>query len=301
MATTLSKRNQTELLLKPHITHNQMIWYQFRQHKLAIIGLVFLAILGMIAIFGKWLMPYDPIQPNMALSNGVPQPPSVDHWIGTDNLGRDLLSRLISGAQISLSVGFVAVSLSVAIGIIVGSVAGYAGGWLDMLLTRIVDIFMSVPSFFLMMTVNVFFEPSIYNVMIIIGLFSWMGVSRLVRGEFLRLKEMDFTTAARASGVPPFRMMRKHLLPNAIAPVIVAATIGIPYAILLESGLSFLGLGVPPPTASWGNLLYDARRWLNTSWWFWAPPGLLISLTVIAFNFVGDGLRDAFDPTQRGR
>jgi peptide/nickel transport system permease protein len=301
MTTTLPLKNLSGPQLKPHTTHTQMIWYQFRRHKLAIAGLVFLILLGLVAIFGRWIMPYDPIDVNTSLANGVPQPPSAEHWVGTDNLGRDLLSRLISGAQISLSVGFVAVGLSVTIGIIIGSISGFAGGWVDMLLTRTADIFLSVPSFFLMMTVNVYLTPSIYNVMVIIGMFSWMSVSRLVRGEFLRLKEMDFTTAARAIGVPPLRMMWKHLLPNAIAPVIVAATIGIPYAILLESGLSFLGLGVPPPAASWGNLLFDARRWLNTCWWFWAPPGVLISLTVIAFNFVGDGLRDAFDPTQRGR
>jgi peptide/nickel transport system permease protein len=301
MTTSLTAKNLPGNVLKARTTHTQLIWEQFRRHKLAIIGLVFLVILGMVALFGKWIMPYDPNQIDMALSVGIPQPPSPEHWVGTDNLGRDLFSRLISGAQISLSVGFVAVGLSVTIGILVGSISGFAGGWVDMVLTRIVDIFLSVPSFFLMMTVNVFFEPSIYNVMVIIGMFSWMGVSRLVRGEFLRLKEMDFTMAARASGVPVLRMMWKHILPNAIAPVIVAGTIGIPYAILLESGLSFLGLGVPPPTASWGNLLFDARLWLNTCWWFWAPPGLLISLTVIAFNFVGDGLRDAFDPTQRGR
>jgi peptide/nickel transport system permease protein len=278
-----------------------LVWSQFRRHKLALVGLVFLLILMLSALFGRWIMPYDPLLQNPALAMGMPQPPSPLHLLGTDALGRDLLSRVISGAQISLSVGFVAVGISLLIGITLGSLAGYYGGWADNLITRVADIFLSVPSFFLMMTANVYLRASIYNVMVIIGLFSWMSVARLIRGEILRLKEMDFISAARALGASPNTLILRHLLPNAVAPVIVSATIGIPYAILLESSLSFLGLGVPPPAASWGNLLFEARTWLNVAWWFWLPPGLLISLTVISFNFVGDGLRDAFDPTQRGR
>jgi peptide/nickel transport system permease protein len=282
-------------------TQLSLAWRQFRRHKLAMTGLVFLVILILVAVSGRWLMPYDPLAQNPALAMGRPQPPSSAHLLGTDALGRDLVSRLISGAQISLSVGFIAMGISVLIGLLMGSLAGFYGGWLDNVIARTADIFLSVPSFFLMMTVNVYFKPSIFNVMIIIGLFSWMSVARLIRGEFLRLKEMDFISAARALGAPASNLIWTHLLPNALAPVIVAATIGIPYAILLESSLSFLGLGVPPPAASWGNLLFEARRWLNEAWWFWLPPGLLISLTVISFNFVGDGLRDAFDPTQKGR
>ena len=288
---------------RPEAPHSQLglVWRQFRRHKLALTGLIFLLVLVGVAIAGRWIMPYDPLLQNPALARGTPQPPSLQHLLGTDALGRDLLSRVISGAQISLSVGFVAVGISLLIGVILGSLAGFYGGWTDNLITRTADIFLSVPSFFLMMTANVYLRPSIYNVMVIIGMFSWMGVARLIRGEILRLKEMDFISAARALGASPSELILQHLLPNALAPAVVAATIGIPYAILLESSLSFLGLGVPPPAASWGNLLFEARTWLNVAWWFWLPPGLLISLTVISFNFVGDGLRDAFDPTQRGR
>ncbi len=278
-----------------------LVWRQFRRHRLALVGSAFLLVLMLTALFGKWIMPYDPLLQNLGLARGLPQPPSPQHLLGTDALGRDLLSRVISGAQISLSVGFVAVGVSLLIGITLGSLAGFYGGWVDNLITRTADIFLSVPSFFLMMTANVYLKASIYNVMVIIGLFSWMSVARLIRGEILRLKEMDFISAARALGASPGTLILKHLLPNAVAPAIVAATIGIPYAILLESSLSFLGLGVPPPAASWGNLLFEARTWLNVAWWFWLPPGLLISITVISFNFVGDGLRDAFDPTQRDR
>jgi len=283
--------------------HSQLglVWRQFRRHKLALTGLVFLLVLIGVAILGRWVMPYDPLLQNPALARGMPQSPGPQHLLGTDALGRDLLSRVISGAQISLSVGIVAVGISLLLGITMGSLAGFYGGWADNLITRTADVFLSVPSFFLMMTVNAYLRPSIYNVMAIIGMFSWMGVARLIRGDILRLKEMDFISAARALGASPPEIILQHLLPNALAPAVVAATIGIPYAILLESSLSFLGLGVPPPAASWGNLLFEARTWLNMAWWFWLPPGLLISLTVISFNFVGDGLRDAFDPTQRGR
>jgi peptide/nickel transport system permease protein len=232
---------------------------------------------------------------------GTPKAPSWLHLFGTDDLGRDELSRNISASQVSMSVGFVAVGISTLIGILIGSLAGYAGGWVDNLLMRMADIFLSLPTFFLILTVNSFLKPSIYNIMVVIGIFGWMSTARLVRGEFLRLQNMDFITAARSVGVPNGRMMWRHFLPNAIAPVIVSATIGIPSAILLESSLSFLGLGVPAPLASWGNMLYDGRNWMDMAWWMWVPPGVLISLTVIAFNFVGDGLRDAFDPTQRGR
>ena len=276
-----------------------MVWRQFRRHKLALAGSAVLLVLFAVAILADVVAPYDPNQVNPQLARGYPQPPGPDHWFGTDELGRDYLSRAISGARISLSIGFVAVGISIAIGIVLGSAAGYFGGRTDNLIMRVVDIFLSVPAFFLILTVNAYLPPSIYNVMVVIGLFSWMGVARLIRGQFLSLKEKEFITAARALGVPSRRLITHHLLPNSLAPVIVAATLAIPSAILTESALSFLGLGVQPPQASWGSMLENAQIWLTEAWWMWVPPGTLISITVLAFNFMGDGLRDALDPFMR--
>jgi peptide/nickel transport system permease protein len=276
-------------------------WYMFRRHKLAVVSLVVLLFLFLIAIFANYIEPYDPIQLDPAYSKGRPQAPSALHYFGTDDLGRDQFSRALSGARISLSVGFVAVGISTIIGVVIGAVAGFFGGCSDNVLMRMADVFLSLPTFYLIITANSLSKPSIFNVMIIIGVFGWMGVARLLRGEFLRLQGTDFITAARAVGVPGLRMVTRHYIPNAMAPVIVSATMGIPSAILLESALSFLGMGVPPPAASWGSMLEDAKLWLHFAWWMWVIPGLLISITVIAFNFVGDGLRDALDPIERGR
>jgi peptide/nickel transport system permease protein len=278
-----------------------MVWYEFQKNRLAVIGLIFLLFIFLAALFAKYLMPYDPLKLDNAYALGQPKPPNGEHWFGTDEFGRDLFSRALSGAQVSLSVGFVAVGISTLIGVILGCLAGYYGRGIDNIIMRGADIFLSLPTFYLILSVNSFLKPSIYNIMVIIGLFNWMGVSRLVRGEFLRIKEMDFITAAYSVGIANRRIIARHMLPNSLAPIIVSATISIPGAILLESALSFLGLGVPPPLASWGNMLYDGKLWLHQAWWMWIPPGLLISITVIAFNFVGDGLRDAFDPQQRGR
>ena len=277
------------------------IWYEFHKNWMSVAGLAFLIIIFLVAIFADKLMPFDPLKIDAPYAIGVPSAPDSLHPWGTDELGRDILSRSLSGSRISLSVGFVAVGISTLIGVFLGSVAGLYGGNVDNILMRIADIFLSLPTFYLILTVNAFLKPSIYNIMVIIGLFNWMGVSRLVRGEFLRLKQMDFIVSARATGASNKRLILKHLLPNSVAPIIVSATNSIPSAILLESGLSFLGLGTPPPAASWGNMLFDGKAWLHQAWWMWVPPGLLISITVIAFNFVGDGLRDAFDPQQRGR
>ncbi len=277
----------------------RMIWHQFSRHRLALVSMTVLFILFAVAILADVIAPYDPNEVNPRLARGYPQPPSVQHWLGTDELGRDYLSRAISGARVSLSVGFVAVGISIAVGVVLGSIAGYFGARVDNLIMRMVDMFLSVPSFFLILTVNAYLPPSIYNVMVVIGLFSWMGVARLIRAQFLSLKEKEFVTAARALGVPGRRLVTHHLLPNSLAPVIVAATLAIPSAILTESALSFLGLGVQPPQASWGSMLQNAQAWLTQAWWMWVPPGTLISITVLAFNFMGDGLRDALDPFLR--
>lgn len=284
-------------------SHSQfgLVWREFRKNKLAIAGGIYLVLIFLVAIFANQIMPYDPLKINPSYAMGEPKPPSALHLFGTDEMGRDLFSRALSGSRISLSVGFVAVGISTLIGVLLGSLAGFYGGRLDNILMRLADIFLSLPTFYLILTVNFLLKPSIFNIMVVIGLFDWMGVSRLVRGEFIRIKELDFITAAHSVGVSNYRIIARHLLPNSVAPIIVSATIGIPGAILLESALSFLGLGVPPPLASWGNMLYAGKQWLHQAWWMWVPPGLLISSTVIAFNFVGDGLRDAFDPLQRGR
>jgi len=228
------------------------------------------------------------------------QPPGFPHILGTDDLGRDVFTRLLFAARISLRVGFVAVGISTLIGIILGALAGYYGGKIDMLIMRFVDLMLCFPSFFLILAVIAFLEPSIWNIMIIIGLTSWMGVARLVRAEFLSLRERDFVLAARAIGARDRRIIFRHILPNAMAPVLVSATLGVAGAILTESALSFLGIGVQPPTPSWGNMLIAGKQTLGFAWWLSVFPGLAILITVLGYNLLGEGVRDAFDPRMRG-
>lgn len=227
------------------------------------------------------------------------QGPSRTHLLGTDDRGRDVLSRMIWGTRIAMSVGFVAVGISMAIGLVVGAIAGFYGGIVDMVVQRIIEIVMCFPTFILILSLIAFLPPSIYNIMIVIGITGWTGVARLIRGEFLKLRESDFATAARATGLSDTRIMFRHLLPNALAPVLVSATFGVAGAILTESALSFLGFGVPPPTASWGELLSQSQRFVDRAWWLVTFPGLVIFITVTAFNVVGEGLRDAMDPRLR--
>jgi peptide/nickel transport system permease protein len=275
---------------------------QFRRHRLAVASLILLVALSLLALFAGVISPYNPndIDPRATgVTRGFPQPPTVEHLLGTDSFNRDLLSRALYGTRVSLAVGVFAMLISIVVGVTVGALAGYTGGLIDNVLMRLVDIFLSIPSFLVFLTLNVLLPPSIWNVVLILGFFSWMDVARLVRAEFLALKERDYILSARALGASPLRLIVSHLLPNAVAPVLVAATLAIPTAILSESALSFIGLGVPPPDASLGNILQDAKAWLTSAWWMWLTPGLLISLIVLAFNFVGDGLRDALDPTLR--
>lgn len=275
---------------------------QFRRHRLAVASLILLLVFILLAVFANVISPYNPndIDPRAAgVTRGFPQPPTLEHPFGTDDLNRDILARLLYGMRVSLAVGFLAMFISIGLGVTIGAVAGYRGGLLDNVLMRLVDVFLSVPSFILFLALNAIFIPSIWTVVLILSAFSWMDVARLVRAEFLALKEREFVVAAHAVGADPLRIILVHLLPNALAPVLVAATLAIPAAILSESALSFIGLGVPPPNASLGNLLQNAKAWLTSAWWLWLTPGLVISLTVLAFNFVGDGLRDAFDPTQK--
>ncbi len=226
--------------------------------------------------------------------------PSKEHWLGTDDRGRDVLSRMIWGTRISISVGFIATGISVIIGLILGALAGYYGGWIDALILRLIEVMLTIPAFILILAIIAFLPPSIYNIMAALGIVGWTGIARLVRGEFLRLRDSEFATAARASGLRDARIIFRHLLPNALSPVWVSATFGVAGAILTESALSFLGFGVPPPTASWGELLSQSKDYLyRGAWWLVTYPGVAIFMTVTAFNLVGEGLRDAMDPRLR--
>jgi peptide/nickel transport system permease protein len=268
---------------------------RFLKHRLAIISLVILGLMVLMAIFAPLIERYSPIELSL---EAMGQPPSAAHWLGTDTTGRDVWSRLLHAGRVSLSVGLVAVSISTLIGLVIGGIAGYAGGKVDLLLMRLTDMFMAFPSLVLIITVASVLGPSIYNTMLVIGILTWPGIARLVRGQFLSLREQQFVLAARSVGVPPGQIMLRHLFPNVVGTVTVAATFGVANAILQEAALSFLGLGVQAPTPSWGNMLRDAQTLtiLEGMPWLWVAPGLMIALAVLAINFVGDGLRDALDP-----
>jgi len=243
-------------------------------------------------------VPYDPIEQLSAI--GPLTPPTRAHLMGTDSVSRDVFARMVYGARVSLSVGFVGVAIYVLIGVILGAIAAYYGRWVDFVLSRFIEIVMCFPTFLLILTIVAFLEQrSILNIMVVIGLTSWTGVARLVRGEVLRQKEMDYVSAARALGMGDARIIFRHVLPNAMAPVLVSATFGVAGAILTESGLSFLGLGVQMPTPSWGQLLNEARDGVGTYWWLTVWPGVLIFFAVTIYNLVGEGLRDALDPRLR--
>jgi peptide/nickel transport system permease protein len=260
---------------------------------MAMAGLVLVGGLFAVSLAAPWLAPYDP---NFIDLKAVLMPPSAAHLLGTDPLGRDVLSRIIYGSRVSLKVGFVAVGLATLIGLLVGSLAGFYGGWVDQVLMRLVDLMLCFPTFFLILAVIAVLEPSIGNIMAVIGLTSWMGVARLVRAEFLSLREREFVVAARALGASDARLILRHLLPNALAPVMVSATLGVAGAILTESALSFLGLGVQPPTPSWGNMLTAGKDNIEIAWWLSSFPGLAILATVMSYNLLGEGIREAIDP-----
>ncbi|MFO7173383.1 MAG: ABC transporter permease [Bacillota bacterium] len=271
---------------------------RFLRHRLAVLGLVILAALAVLALFGRQIAPHDP---NAIIADVTTDAPSPGHPLGLDPVGRDNLSRLIDATRISLSVGVGSVAIYVTIGVILGAIAGYFGGWVDMVIMRLADVVLSFPTLMLILVVTAVVGPSFWNVILVLGLLGWPPVARLVRGEFLTLREREFTQAARALGARDSRIIFRHILPNASGPILVAATFGTAQAILVEAALSFLGLGVQPPQASWGNMLIAAQSLtvLEEKPWMWLPPGLMIFISVLAINFVGDGLRDALDPRLR--
>lgn len=301
----------------------QQIWRSFRRDRLAMLGLYVLGALLVIAVVGKalteWWVVFDPATVRLPdklrppLSAPSPQlspeqlPPFGVYLLGTDELGRNVLSRMLQGSFVSLSIGLVAVGISLVIGVTLGALAGFYGKrkWgpvsIDALIMRFTDVVLCFPTFFLILTVVALLPPSIYNIMAVIGLTSWMNTTRFVRAEFLSLRERDFVVAAQALGLPEWRIIFYHLVPNALSPVLVSATIDVAYAILTESGLSFLGFGVRPPFATWGNILADGRAFIFDAPWLFVIPGTAILVVVLAFNLVGEGLRDAMNPKLRKR
>ncbi|HZV62799.1 MAG TPA: ABC transporter permease [Methylophilaceae bacterium] len=260
---------------------------------LALIGFFIIATIMLLALFAPLIAPYDPDAIDV---KAILLSPSAVHYMGTDGLGRDVFSRMLFGARISLLVGIVAVGIATAIGVVLGAIAGYYRGWVDVFIMRTVDVMLSIPTFFLILAVIAFLTPSIWNIMIVIGLTSWMGVTRLVRAEFLSLRNREFVMASQTLGARDARLIFTHLLPNSLTPVIVSSVLGVASAVLVESGLSFLGLGVQAPQASWGNILTDGKEYIQFAWWLSLFPGLAILITVLGYNLLGEGLRDVFDP-----
>lgn len=263
------------------------------RHGLLVLGLILVGVMSVAAVFAPFFAAFDP---QMQHLDSILLPPSATHWFGTDVFGCDVFSRMLYGGRVSLWVGFVSVGISVSIGLCLGLLAGYFRGVVDECIMRFVDVMLCFPSFFLILAVIAFLEPSILNIMIVIGLTSWMGVARLVRAETLSLRERDFVHAAKLSGAGTARILLRHILPNAVAPVLVSATLGVAGAILLESSLSFLGIGVQYPVPSWGNILIEGKQTLGVAWWLSLFPGLAILLTVLGYNLLGEGLRDLLDP-----
>ena len=275
LARTIAK---AEKLLMPSLPFPAYFWKRFQKNKVAVAGGVIVVAMLSVALLAPALSPYDPNQIDVTK---ILSAPGNGHLLGTDPLGRDVLSRMLWGSRISLMVGFVAVGISLVIGVVLGALSGYYGGWIDDIIMRLVDVMLSVPTLFLILAIIAVVGPSIFIVMLIIGITSWPGLTRLVRGEFLSLKESDYITAARALGAGDLRIIFRHILPNALSPVYVSAILRVAGAILTESGLSLLGLGVQPPTPSWGNILSAGKDNIEIAWWLSAFPGLAILVTVL--------------------
>lgn len=275
-----------------------LIWRRFIRHRLALISSGVLLVIVLVALLADQIAPYDPTFIDPLVFDEAPTPA---HPLGTDRVGRDVLSRLIHGGRISLSVGVVAVGIYMVIGVALGALAGFYGGWIDNVISRLIDVVLSFPTLMLILVLVSLLGPGLQNIMLVLGLLGWPQVARIVRGEVLRLRTNDFVWAARMIGAPNGRIITRHILPNAMGPLLVAATFGVASAILSESALSFLGLGVQPPTASWGQMLNDAQSLtiLESKPWLWIPPGMMILISVLSINFIGDSLRDALDPQLR--
>lgn len=292
---------QWEAPLRAHESMSTMVWRRFRRHPGAIAGSIMLGIIILAVVLAP-LSPYDPIATD--IPNRL-QPPSLEHPFGTDQLGRDLLTRCLYGGRVSLAVGFLVVVITLVIGVPLGAIGGYFGGWMDNVIMRFTDAALSLPSLLVLILLSAilreidipFFERNnVLTIALVIGSLSWMTNARLVRASYLTLREKDFVTAANCMGASNLRIMGRHILPNTVGPIIVASTLEMGYAIMEEAGLSFLGFGIQPPTPSWGNLLSNAQEHLAKHPWLAIFPGLMIFLTIISINYIGDGLRDAFDP-----
>jgi peptide/nickel transport system permease protein len=297
MASTTQTAPQTAPVTGLHtrVSNRSRMWRTFRRSRVAVAGLVVVLVMILSAIFADLIAPYDPITPNYTARL---QPPNAMFAFGSDELGRDLLSRLIYGARISLVIGFVAQSVAIGIGILLGAIAGWYGGWVDDVLMRLADIFFAIPGLMFLIVWVTIFEPSPISIFLALGLISWPSNARMMRGQVLAIKNLDYVTAAQALGANTSGILLRHILPNAIAPMIVLASLGIAGAILSESILSFLGLGIQIPTPSWGTMVAASRSYITSAWWYAIFPGLTIMITVLGFNFLGDGLRDALQPTQ---
>ena len=287
-------RATIDAIVRPSRSPAQLAWGRLRQSRLALIGFVLFGLLCLISILAPWIAPYGANQIDLF---NIKAPMSTAHWLGTDALGRDELSRLMYGGRLSLGIGLASALIATSIGVVVGAIAGFYGGWIDGALMRFVDLMLAFPSIFLLLIIASMLDGiSVAGVIFFLGLFSWMWLARLIRGEFLSLKRREFAEAARSVGVPGWQIMLRHLLPNAIGVIIVSFTLDTAIFMLAEASLSFLGFGVPPGTPTWGNMLNEARTDYLSVPMLAIAPGLALTVAVLAINFIGDGLRDAFDP-----
>lgn len=297
---TVSTTSPLTLASQARVKQGSRVWRRFRKHKLAVIGLVFISLLILIAIFAPFLNTTDPTKTNLSQSL---KSPSADHWLGTDLTGSDIWSRIAYATRISLTAGLGATAIAAVIAIVLGTLAGYYGRLVDMVIMRVTDVIMCIPDLIIIMALVAVIGPGLMNIIIAIGVLGWTSMTRLLRAQILAVRERDYVTAARCIGASDRRIMTRYILPNSMAPLLVAATLGVAGAILTEASLSFLGFGIVPPDPSWGQMLVAARSLtrLQNNWWLWIPPGMMILLTVLAINFIGDGLRDSLDPKQRER
>jgi len=273
------------------------VWKALRRNRLALGGASIVALLVVVGVAGPWIAPYDPLGQDLTKSL---QGPSRTHWFGTDSFGRDILSRVLHGARISLLVGVASQAIAFTLGVLLGVVSGFYGGKIETVVMRLADVTLAFPTLLLLIAITAAFQPGLTVVFVAIGIVGWAGMARLVRSQALVVRELDFVHAARALGMGDLRLVMLHVLPNCLAPAVIAVTLGMASAILLEAALSFIGLGAQPPTPSWGSMISDGRDFLRTAPWISIFPGLAIGLVVLGFNLFGDGLRDAMDPRLRG-